>query len=112
MKIRDYPREVLVGDSLWKVKFTRNIPARARKKALAGLACPQDQTLYISFGLSPFDRLVVFIHECIHANEDEHGFEIDHDMLNKLDKSLAQFLCDNFIGQLSKRMPKGGIRLP
>lgn len=103
-RMKDYPRELIVGESLWKVKFVKLVPERAGKgRILVGLACPMDQTLYILRGLSPFDRLVVFLHEATHALEDEFGFEIDHTQLNKLDKSWAQFICDNFVGQLSKR---------
>jgi hypothetical protein len=103
-RMSDYPKEVAVGDSLWKVRFVDAVPERAGKgRVLVGLACPMDQTLYILKRMSPFDRLVVFLHEATHALEDEHGFEIDHATLNKLDKSWAQFLCDNFIGQLSKK---------
>ncbi len=103
-RIKDFPREVNIGYAIWKVRFVSVIPERANKnEILVGLACPMDQVLYILKYLSPFDRLVVFLHELQHGLEDEHGFEIDHDVLNKLDKAQAQFLCDNFLGELSKK---------
>ncbi len=102
-----WPKDVTVGDSIWRVKFVKKVPERAGKgRVLIGLACPMDQVLYILRGLSDFDRLVVLIHEANHALEDEHGFEIDHAQLNKQDVAWAQFLCDNFLGQLSKK-PRG-----
>lgn len=102
--MKRWPSEVTVGDSLWRIKFVKEVPDRARKgRVLVGLACPMDQVLYILRSLSPFDKLVVLVHEITHALEDEHGFEIDHNMLNKADLAWATFLCDNFLGQLSKR---------
>lgn len=103
-RIRDFPREVDVGDAIWKVRFVDVVPDRAAKgRILIGLACPMDQVLYILKTLSPFDRLVVFLHEVQHALEDEGDFEIPHHILEKLDRWQAQFLCDNFFGQLSTK---------
>lgn len=99
-----WPKEIDVGDSIWHIRFVKKVPDRAGKgRVLVGLACPMDQTLYVLRSISPFDKLVVLIHEVNHALEDEHGYEIDHDTLNKADVAWAQFLCDNFLGQLSKR---------
>lgn len=97
MRQRDFPRELLIGDSLWRLKFVRTIPNWANdKRVLVGLACPETQTLYIKTGLTPIDRLAVFIHELTHGLEDEYGFEIDHDTLNKYDMALARAVFDNY----------------
>lgn len=99
LRLRDYPREFLVGDSLWKLRFVRVVPERARKgREVIGLACPETQTIYVQLRLTHFDRFVVVIHELTHCMEDEFDFEIDHDTLNKLDKSWAKFMYDNFFG--------------
>lgn len=108
-RLSDYPKQVDIGDSIWRVRFVDRVPAnvpgrKGRKpRYVIGLACPETQTLYILKSLSPHDRLVVFIHEVTHALEDEHGFEIEHSQLEKLDKAWAKFLCDNFFGQLSTK---------
>jgi hypothetical protein len=103
-RVRDFPRTFDVGDQIWTLKFVNRVPDRAGKgRVLVGLACPMEQILYIRKELSPFDRLVVFLHEVQHALEDEYDFEIDHAVLNKLDRAQAQFLCDNFFGELSTK---------
>lgn len=95
---RDFPKDLLIGDSIWRIKFVRHIRNWANdKRLLVGLACPESQTLSIKTGQTVLDRLTAFVHEFVHALEDEYGFEVDHDVLNKLDVAVARALLDNVI---------------
>jgi hypothetical protein len=92
------PRELVVGDSLWTVKYVRHIPDHeTRRFRTHGLCDASEQVILIRTGLAPDERLRVFLHELVHAMEAEHGFELDHDVLEELDRALARLILDNFL---------------
>ncbi len=93
------PREFLVGDTIWRVKFKRHIEhGTDRNFQTLGLCDASIQEIHILLGLSPKERLRVFIHEVIHALEAEFGFVVPHDdVLEKLDRAITRLLLDNFL---------------
>lgn len=88
------PKEMMIGDELWSVRFTRNIPSK--DKDLYGLCDPSDKTIYIRPGLSYRQRLDTLIHELIHALEFEHGFELEHKHVYKIAEGLVNIWLENF----------------
>lgn len=94
MKQRSIPREIHLGDSIWKVKFVRKIPDEAEDTL--GLCDPSECTIYIKQGQSYVSRLDTLFHEIIHAIENEYEFDLDHKHVYKLGEALAKFFVDNF----------------
>jgi hypothetical protein len=95
---KDFPRELLVGEETWRVRFVRHIPDYETKTMRThGLCDPSTQTLFILQGLDPAERQRVFFHEVVHALEDEYDFVIPHDLVEALDTPLARFIVDNYL---------------
>jgi hypothetical protein len=97
LKLKDYPRQIQVGDSLWSVKFKRDL-GQTETRITWGLCCPAEQTIYIRLGQTQKERLKTFLHELLHAIEEEYGFEVPHQLIHRLEDPLARFLMDNYLG--------------
>ncbi len=91
-------KQLVIGDSIWKVIRKRTILHYGHE--VWGLCDPSTQTILIKSGLSPRDTLDTIIHEALHALDDEYDIRMPHSMVHKLDSRLAQFLIDNFIGEI------------
>lgn len=94
---KDYPREVLVGDALWSVRFCRTLGSTKHTWTM-GLCDPADHTIYIRQGLNAKERLATFCHEIIHAWEYEFGFELPHHLVHQMDAAMEKFITDNYLG--------------
>ena len=87
------PREVKVGDAVYRVRFVRQIP---RGPEYIGYCCAESQTIYIKTKLSKADRLSTYVHELLHALDFEHEkLNLPHAVIYRLERPLAQFLRDN-----------------
>lgn len=95
MRLRDYPREITVGDNTWRVRFCRRIPDHGPE--VLGLCHFTDKIIYIKLGQSPEERLSTFFHEVIHAFTEEYGIHVPHKLIYKLEKPLAWLFLDNLI---------------
>lgn len=89
--VGQYPNTMLVGDSVWSIKFVRDIEG----SDAYGACDPQCKTIYIEMGQTRYQTLCTFLHELIHAIEIEYGFTIRHSILNKLELALASLLTEN-----------------
>lgn len=98
LRLRDYPKDLVIGDAIWRVRFVREIE-RSGKFITWGLCDPCDQVIYIRLGQSSEDRFITFCHELVHAWEAEYEFEIPHELVNKLEKPMARFIIDNVLGR-------------
>lgn len=96
MKQKHIPKELLIGESLWRVRFVRHIPDNSKDKLTLGLCCPDEKTIYIRQGQSFEERLDTVIHEIIHAAEYEFQFELEHRHVHKLGEVLAKIYIQNF----------------
>lgn len=94
MRQKDVPRELLIGESLWVIKFARVVPGE--EKDLLGLCNPCEKTIYIKQKQSFQERLDTLIHELIHAINFEYNFEIKHQHIYKLATCFAKLVVDNF----------------
>lgn len=94
-KMRDYPKEIVVADVIYSVRFVRKIPGLTHD-GLAGVACPSTKTIYIVLGQSASERFSTFWHEVLHAIEFETGKKIPHPTIYALEAHLssvaAQFM--------------------
>lgn len=94
-----FMREMLVGDSIWRLKRNRKRQV-LRGKILDGLCDPSEQTIYVYAGLKGKPALVAAVHEFFHILEDEYEVEIGHGIIEKIEEGVAQFLIDNFLGPI------------
>lgn len=106
LRQKDFPRVLKVGESIWTVRFVREIPGdtKGAKEITVGLADSEAQEILIRQGLTAALRLETFIHEVTHALEFEFGFQIPHAVLHKADKAWAQFLIENLLGGSTQRL--------
>lgn len=94
LRLRDYPREIMVGEDLWAVRFVRRLPEDSQ----LGLCDPSEQTIYIRLGQTQEERLKTFLHELLHAIEYEYKIVMPHRLIHRLEDPLARFLIDNYLG--------------
>lgn len=95
IRLKDFPREVEVGDDVWAVRFVRRVPGHPDH--ILGLCDPSEHTLFIRLGQSPADRFETFLHEVLHAIEESYGFRIPHRLIYRLERPIARLLFDNFM---------------
>ena len=96
-RIRDYPRTWLIHHCIWHLKFKRSVDENHEKnKDTLGLCDPSSQTLYIRLNQVPRETLETFIHEVLHAFEEEYEVQLGHRVINKLEKAIADFILNNF----------------
>ena len=98
LKLKDYPREIQVGEALWEVRFVRQLEESDPARITWGLCDPSDQIIYIRLGQSQGERLKTFLHELLHAIEYEYKITMPHRLIHKLEDPLARFLMDNYLG--------------
>jgi hypothetical protein len=91
--VRDYPNWIIVNNDPWDLKFTKKSPDDLEDTL--GLCHPGEKCLYIKLGQSRREILETFIHELLHAMEDEYEFNIPHKVVGELEKPLADFLIQN-----------------
>ena len=87
-----YPRHLIIGDSEWTVKFCRIILGDER---LLGLCDPGDNSLKIRMKQDKMQTLLTFIHEVLHALENEYDFHLGEEKVLKLEKAIADFILVN-----------------
>ena len=98
LRQRDFPRTVWVKDEPWEIRFVRRL-ANDEGQQVAGLADPLDKTIYIRLGQTPIERLRTFVHEVMHAFEEEYGFSIPHSIVEALEDPIIFFILENCCGQ-------------
>jgi hypothetical protein len=94
---RKYPKEVLVNDELWAIKFCRKIPERHYgREVIWGLCDPSNLTIYIKYGQSREQTFSTLVHELLHAIEHSWNIAIDrtndHPKVYKLECAIVQIL--------------------
>ena len=87
-----YPKELIIGDSEWKVKFCRVVDGNEN---LLGLCDPSVNTLSVKLKQDKMQTLLTFIHEVLHAMEAEYNFHLGEEKVLKLEKAIADFILVN-----------------
>jgi hypothetical protein len=93
LKMKDYLREVQIGDSIWEIRFCKKIPDEPA--TTIGLCDPSEHTIYIKLGQSPQQRFKTFIHELCHAVCYEYGIPECHKVIYALEEPIYRLFADN-----------------
>lgn len=95
MRQKDVPKELLIGENIWQIKFVRRIE---RDDNILGLCDPGDYTIYIKQGLSCAERGATVLHEIYHSISYEYGFyAMNHRHLDGLAQGLMRLFLDNCV---------------
>lgn len=94
MRVKDIPRQIIVGESLYDVKFKGEIESR---KDIYGYCNGDLKEIIIKKGLSGDERAKTMIHELLHAIEFEYGLAIEHSLIYKLEEPIYNLIKDNIV---------------
>ena len=89
---KQYPKTVMIGESEWSVKFFRKKKGAANT---SGLCDPSTKTIWLKQGQAHTELMSTYIHECIHAFEDEYDCKIPHKTVYMLENAIMNFLFAN-----------------
>lgn len=95
---KDFPRQIVIGESLWTVHWKRDIPGARPGRIVMGMTYGDDKEIHIRMRLSAKERLATFVHELLHALEYEYGIAVPHEVIYKIDAPLARLIIDNLGG--------------
>lgn len=91
--VKSYPKEIIIRKTPWQVKFVRRCPDPTAE----GLCDPGEKIIYIKLKQKPIDIFKTFLHECLHAIEDEYCLTLPHKgYVYKLEQSVVDFIFQNF----------------
>lgn len=93
LRIKDYPREVRIKDSIWDIAFVRKIPGEP--DSILGLCDPSLNKIYVRLGQSKEQTFKTVCHELVHAAEHEYVFELPHAAVWKLEDFFFDLIKDN-----------------
>lgn len=96
---RSYPRQILVGDQMWDVRFVRKNSFAKLPKELLGQCDPSERVILIRMGQPKSEMLSTFLHEVMHCFEFEGEFtgcpRAYHKFVFDTESWWANFLSDN-----------------
>ena len=104
---RSYPKEVEVKQgNRWRIKFTNKTIENS--KHAKGLNDPFTKEMTFKLGEPATDLFEYFIHENLHALEQEYQFALEHWQVYELQKALSDWLRLNIhvINKILKRKEK------
>ncbi len=94
IKRKDYPKELHIGDEVYRVRFTRKMEDPTH----LGECDPSSKEIRILPGQSREDTLKTFIHEVCHALlQFENNTGVEHKTIYKLEEPIYRFFLDNFL---------------
>ena len=99
-KKRAYPREMVINGEPWELRFKRVVEKTTSGKPLdtAGLCDPSERVITIQSGLSIEETFDIWVHELLHAFEDEYGIKLSSkrhrsgDRVYKLTSAIVEFI--------------------
>ena len=91
IKKTSYPRQLVIGDEVWSVKFVRKLDG------CYGECDPSNNEIRIRMKQSHDETLKTFIHEVVHALEFSFEFDLEHRHVYALEEAVFQLLRDNFL---------------
>lgn len=89
-----YPRQVRVRRAVYEIRMVKRIPGY--KCNILGLCDTSERVIYIRNDLSRKNLLKTFIHEILHAIEEEYNLRIAHSLIHSLETPIFNFLKGNF----------------
>ena len=90
-KQSDYPKELVIGENVWRVKFRRKMDP-----GLLGLCDPSTYTISIAQKQNPMQTLYTFVHEVLHAIEFENDCIIGEKAVLVFEKGITDFILENW----------------
>lgn len=90
-KPNKYPKTVRVASDEWKIRFVKRLPKNTK-----GECDPNSETIKIGLNQSDKEIFRTFIHECLHAMEYSYARHMKHRDIHWLEKTISDFLLDNF----------------
>jgi hypothetical protein len=96
-RLKDIPRTVVVGETVWDIRFVRKIDdKRSAGKETVGLCNDDDKEICVRLGIGKREQAKTLIHELLHALEFEYQISIPHELVYKLEEPIYRLLCDNW----------------
>jgi hypothetical protein len=93
---RNFPKELVVGDNIYKVVFRRyQEDDLERTGVILGMTDPAEQTISLTLGQSPRERFKTLVHEILECMKEEYGLRLPHDVIEELEEPITRFLEDN-----------------
>lgn len=112
---RKYPKFLTIRGEVWQVKFKHDLDKLAEADPedcpILGLCDPSNKTIYLRYKQSKIDLLKTFVHEVLHAIEDEYDFSLPHgevieqngrkvqlpDVVDYIERGVVSVLYNNFL---------------
>lgn len=100
------PRTVKLGIYKYKIAWRKSI--KESGNSCYGLCDSHNRVIYLDKELKndPIRLKEVFIHECLHAISDCHGFNFNEDKVNRLGLAFTAFIIDNNLDFKTTRKKK------
>jgi len=92
-RIKDIPRTLVIGETVWDVGLVKTITGRSTD---VGICDNDNKEILIARGQGRYETLKTLIHEVLHAFEYEYKLRIDHDLIYKLEEPILRFFADNW----------------
>jgi hypothetical protein len=92
-KPKDYPRQLVIGENIWDLRFCRKIPEEP--STTLGLCDPSEHVIWIRMGQTPEERFKTLAHELCHALAFEWGLKENHAIIHALEEPILRFFLDN-----------------
>jgi len=93
---KDFVGEWIIGEYTWSVSFVKSIEYGPRNKHLVGITDYYNKSIQLKTKEPKLDTYSTFIHELIHAIDDEYEINLDHDQVYKLEEAMMKFMLANF----------------
>lgn len=87
-----YHKTLKIKGEEWRIAFVDVIEG----EDTAGMCDPSNRIIYIQNKQSRAETAKTFIHEVLHALDDEYSLNLSHPTVYKLEIALYEFLKDNF----------------
>lgn len=95
LKKRFYPEKIKVGNTYYTLELVPFIEEK-NGEVTRGYHYPDEKKILLLSTLSQKDLFSTFIHECLHAIEEEHNIKIRHKLIYAIEEPLANLIHDNF----------------
>lgn len=100
--IRDYPKFINIRGESWEIRFFKNKidnwedgEDEDEIDGTLGLCHFEDKIIYIKLGQDRENTFKTFVHEVLHAVEDEYCLQIPHRIIYKFEEVVSDLLKEN-----------------
>lgn len=90
---RSYSGTYMIGDYQWEVKRKKVFPDGWDNHV--GLCDPAEQEILLLQSMNKVETLFCFIHEILHAVDEEYKIKLTHKQIYQLEEAIGNFLIAN-----------------